>query len=246
MRIAICDDEAAELAKITAYADEYIKTRGLDIEIITFSDPHSLLEYNDTHGESSVYLLDVIMPDMNGIELGRELHKKNKKAVIIYLTTSKEFSISAFSVRAFSYLLKPINKNELFSELDECFENIKKPPRRFAVKTADGTINLSVSDIIALEYYDHRLIYHLCGKRRLEGLYQRLPFEKQAAEFLELSVFVKVSASYFLNMENVKRVTAGGFIMTNGTEYTITRKYSDAKKTYIDFALKNENGGAVE
>ena len=118
--------------------------------------------------------------------------------------------------------------------------------RRLAVKTADGTVNLSMRDITAVEYYDHRLIYHLYGNRKFEGLYQKQPFEKQAETCLKSGVFVKISASYFVNMENIKRVTSGGFIMTDGTEYKITRKYSEAKKIYIDFALKNNNGGVLE
>ena len=239
MRIAICDDEAAELAGISAFADEYIKTRRLDAEIMSFSSAQSLLEYDNSHGGGSIYLLDVIMPEINGIELGREIHKRDKKAVIIYLTSSKDFSISAFSVRAFSYLLKPIDKAALFSELDECFENMKKPVRGLIIKTADGTIHLSLRDITAVEYSDHRLIYHLHGGRTAEGLYQKLPFEKQAAAILESGLFVKTSASYFVNMENVKLITANEFLMTDETVYNITRKYADAKKTYIGFVMGN-------
>ncbi|MGM9936914.1 MAG: LytR/AlgR family response regulator transcription factor [Candidatus Ornithomonoglobus sp.] len=239
MRLAICDDETAELAHISAYADEYIKSRGLDIELLSFTDARSLLEYDNAHGGSSIYLLDVIMPDMNGIELGHEIHKRNKKSVIIYLTTSREFSISAFRVRAFSYLLKPVNKTELFSELDECFESMEKPVSRLIIKTAGGSVCLSLNDIMSIEYSDHRLIYHFHGGRSAEGLYQKLPFEKQAAEFVKSGLFVKVSASHLVNMQNVKLITADEFIMTNGTRYKITRRYSDARKTYIDFMLNN-------
>lgn len=141
-------------------------------------------------------------------------------------------------------MLKPINKAELFSELDECFENMEKPVRRLIIKTIDGTISLPLNE--AVKYSDHRLIYHLHGRRRVEGLYQKRSFEKQAAAFLESGLFVKVSASYFVNMENIKLITASVFLMTDETEYKITRKYSDAKKTYINFVMKNGNGGMPE
>lgn len=237
MKIAICDDELSEISITNAYINKYIQERGLDIDILTFSDAQSMLEYDTT--DIDIYILDVIMPEMNGIELGRRIHEKNKEAVIIYLTTSKEFSISAFSVRAFSYLLKPIDKVQLFAELDECLEKVRKPMRRLMIKTSDGTINLSIKDIMVIEYSDHRLIYHLANDYIVEGLYQKLPFDKQAAVFVESELFVKISASHLVNMENVKMITASDFVMKDGTKYKITRKYADSKKKYIEFAMRN-------
>lgn len=238
MKIAICDDELPEISIINSYIHEYIQDRELDIDIITFSDARELLEY-DNMKDIAIYLLDIIMPGMNGIELGRRIHEINKNAVIIYLTMSKEFSISAFSVRAFSYLLKPINKDKLFSELDECFENIKKPVRRLLIKTSDGTVNLPLKDIMVVEYSDHRLIYHLLNGTAIEGLYQKLSFEKQASVFIDSGLFVKIYSSHFINMKNVKMVTANKFIMKDESKYSITRKYADSKKIYIEFMMKN-------
>lgn len=239
MRIIICDDDQNELNITTTYIYEYITAKQLDIDVKKFSSPNDLLKFDINNNADTLYLLDVVMPEINGIELGREIRKRNKNAAIIYLTISKEFMSDAFSVRTFSYLIKPIEKAKLFSDLDEYFANVKKSVHRIIVKNNDGSIVLPIDDIIAVEYSDHRLIYHLTNNRTIYGTYQKKSFDIQAASLIELNLFVKISASYLINMKNVDIITKNGFVMSDGREFNVSRKYVDAKKKYIDYAMYN-------
>ena len=121
MRITLCDDEGSQLALISSYVSEYIKREKLDIQTKKFLDPWELLHYEGQHGGSAIYLLDIVMDAMSGLELAQRLREYNPKAPIIFFTTAPEFSLEAFSVHAFAYLLKPLDKAKLFSELDKCF-----------------------------------------------------------------------------------------------------------------------------
>lgn len=60
------------------------------------------------------------------------------------------------------------------------------------------------------------------------------------AEYIENGSFIKSSASYLVNMEHIKTVNAAGFVMSDGTVLSVTRKYAEARKKYIDHEL---NGG---
>ena len=239
MKIIICDDEPSELNIIYTYIKEYINERQFDIAVKKYSSPTALLEFEKNNNSDTLYILDIVMPETNGIELGREIRKNNKKAVIIYLTTSKEFMLDAFSVKAFTYLIKPFDKSELFSELDQYFENVQKPVKRIIIKNNDGALVLPINDIIAVEYSNHRLIYHLTENRKTYGIYQKKPFDAQTESLMELGIFVKISASYLINMKNVRIITKNEFIMTDESTYKISRKYADARKRYIDYAMYN-------
>ncbi len=241
MRIAICDDEEAQLSLIGSYVSQYIENENLNISVKSFREPAELLEYEKVGGGSEIYLLDIVMDGMSGLELGRRIREYNRRAAIIYLTTEREFSLDAFSVNAFSYLVKPFEKERLFQELSKCFE-YRLPPRKkesiIAVKTAEGTMLIAAAKINAVEYVDHRLVYHLTDNSKIESITAREPFDKQAADIIRLDIFVKSANCYLVNMKNILSVTTHGFKMKNGSEFPITRKYAAAKDIFLRYKLR--------
>lgn len=237
-RISVCDDNSAELEKICDMINDYVGSNNIPAKISAFSSGRELLEQEETG--SDIYILDIIMPDMNGIELGQALRRKNPGAYIIFLTTSKDYALESYSVKAFSYLIKPAEKEKLTAELADCFSHIKKPKQRFVLKCAAGTISVCAEDIIYIEYYNHHMIYRLAGGDIIESIYFRETFDSVIEEYIENGSFIKSSASYLVNMEHIKTVNTAGFIMSDGTVLPVTRKYAEARKKYIDHEL---NGG---
>ncbi len=233
--LVLCDDDENDLQALRRSVWEYLTQRGLSGDVQCFSEPEEVLRYSDTV-DRAIYLLDVIMPDMDGIELGKKLRGHNDNSVVIYISSSREFALDAFSVHAFSYLIKPFNEEQLFAELDESIGKCGFTPHRLSVKTADGTILIELSDIIAVEYLAHRLLFHLVNGGKIERAYRRDPFDVQAEEIMRTGDFLKVSASYLVNYRKIQGVLADEFIMCNGTRYKITRKYASARQMYI----KNE------
>jgi DNA-binding LytR/AlgR family response regulator len=237
-RISVCDDNSAELEKICDMISEYVGAINIPVKISAFSSGRELLEHEET--DADIYILDIIMPDMNGIELGQALRRKTPRTYIIFLTTSKDYALESYSVKAFSYLIKPIEKEKITAELSDCFFHIRKPKRHFVLKCAAGTTSVCAEDIIYIEYYNHRMIYHITGGDTLESIYFRVTFDSMIAEYIENGSFVKSSASYLVNMEHIRTVNAVGFVMSDGTVLPVTRKYAEARKKYIDYEL---NGG---
>ncbi len=91
MRVAICDDEA-EMRKLLA---EKVRRHCLEAEIL---------------------LLDIGLPDMDGMEAARAFREKNKDTVLIFITALEEYVFQAFDVGAFHYLVKPFT-DEKFAKV---------------------------------------------------------------------------------------------------------------------------------
>ena len=241
-RISVCDDNGGELEKICGMINDYTGSNNINAEIKAFSSGRELLEYEDRGPYSDIYILDIIMPDMNGIQLGKAIRQKNAGAFIIFLTSSKDYALESYSVKAFSYLIKPVEKENVAAELADCFSRISKPPERFALKCSSGTVSVRAEDIVYIEYYNHRMIYRLAGGKTVESVYFRETFDSMIMDFVKNGSFIKSSASYLVNMRHIKTVNAAGFIMSDGAVLTVTRKYAEARKKYIDYEL---NGGGL-
>lgn len=242
INLVLCDDDSEDLKILRESADDYIAQRCLFGKTVCFSSPEDVLKFSKNSGENSVavYLLDVIMPMIDGIDLGKRIREHDKNSAVIYISSSREYSLDAFSVRAFSYLIKPFSREKLFSELDECLSRIGTAPQKLSIKTAYNTVFLALSEIIAVEYLDHRLIYHLVNGEKVESAYRRQPFDVQAEELMQTGAFLKVSASYLINYQNIQGVKSDEFIMCDGSQYKITRKYIAARQQYINGEMSNK------
>lgn len=180
MRIAICDDEAICLSQVAAVADEYNKDKGISFD--TFSHPEDLLEAAEKIGGYDIYILDVIMPSLNGIELGLKLRDAGYDGKIIYLTSSEEYSLDAFRVKAFDYIIKPIRKEAFYKAVDEAVSAIsQKKDKTLLVKAKERSVKLTYDSIMYAEFNKRVISYYLVGGRVVESMTVRTTFSQAMA-----------------------------------------------------------------
>ena len=130
MRIAICDDERICIEQVMAVATRYAASHAdRRFTFDTFFHPEDLTEAAEKIGGYDIYILDVVMPGMNGISLGVKLREAGYDGKIIYLTSSSEYSLDAFRVRALDYLIKPIEDGSFFKAMDDAAECMWLEPK---------------------------------------------------------------------------------------------------------------------
>lgn len=118
MRIAYCEDEAAQAQLVRTMIEQWAKCRQESAEVVLFESAEEFLFKNDDFPYDIVFL-DIAMRQINGVELARTIRKKDKKLPIAFLTADKAFAIEGYEVHAIRYLLKPITAEKLESFLDE-------------------------------------------------------------------------------------------------------------------------------
>jgi two-component SAPR family response regulator len=108
MRVVAVDDEAMNLEAFQ------LETEGMDgIEIVgMFQNPGEAFEFIQKESVD-VAVLDVEMPDMNGIELGHKLRENCPEIALIYITGYKEYAYDAFQLEASAYLTKPFGREDI-------------------------------------------------------------------------------------------------------------------------------------
>lgn len=112
-RIAICDDSERDLRLNLDMVNKW-KDDNSDSEIVVeaFHSPNDLLE-SHTEDMYHLWILDIVMPERDGISLAREIRKKGDETMVIYTSSTTEYAMDAFEIHALGYLPKPVEYTEL-------------------------------------------------------------------------------------------------------------------------------------
>ena len=114
LRIGICDDNREDIDRIKRLAVRFSAEHPeIPVQIQVYDLPYDLLDDIEKTGGFDLYLLDVVMPHMTGVNLARRIRERKERAEILFLTVSREYAVDAFSVKASGYLIKPVRKRTL-------------------------------------------------------------------------------------------------------------------------------------
>jgi DNA-binding LytR/AlgR family response regulator len=243
--IAVCDNDEPDLQLLCAQVREYLEVHPeLDGGLRAFGSSHALEETLRAGGIFCLFLLDILMPGSNGIELGEEIRRENQSVPIIYTTSSREYALSAFQNHALRYLVKPIRRSELFSALDFAFSLLKASGgKSYTVKTREGLVCLSGKEIVSVENKSRSVLYSLSSGEVVRSVSIRGTFEEAVAPLPDDPDFTRPHKSYFVNMRYIHVLQPGVLVLDDGREISVSRSFSArVNRDYLRF-LSQEEGG---
>ena len=164
IRIAVCDDSPDFLQRAVDMVERWSQQCGIPTEIYPFDNGDALLSKNAvTHMD--IIFLDIIMPLQNGIDTAKELRQGDNAVKIIFLTSSPEFALESYEVKAQGYLLKPVTYEKIKETLDECSHNFETEAENIVLKTAFGYQKLYFHDMSGMAIYSRNfMILHMQGQ----------------------------------------------------------------------------------
>ena len=116
-RVLLADDEQIERM---ALARRLMRRFGDSLQISEATDGKEAVElYQKEH--SQIIIMDISMPELNGVEAAEQIRSMDEDCVIVFLTAYDEFSYAkrAIVIRALDYLLKPCDEEELTAVMEE-------------------------------------------------------------------------------------------------------------------------------
>jgi two-component system response regulator AlgR len=122
LRVFIVDDEPPARNRLRDLLNDCRLQLALDIVGEAGNGQEALDKL--AHTPADVVLLDIRMPQMDGIELAQHLQKLARPPVIIFTTAYDAYAIKAFDLHAIDYLLKPIRLGRLFEALNRAREAV--------------------------------------------------------------------------------------------------------------------------
>lgn len=239
MKIAICDDDKDELIYISSILDKYIEERAVFMRYDTFHSATELLSSTKS-GVYDLFILDVIMPGVNGMETAKEIRSFDQDTSIVFLTSSAEFAVESYQYKAQDYLLKPAKPEKLYQLLDTLVLKSKESQDILKVKTKTGMARIPFSKLAFLDVIGKCLYFHLTDGSVREAIAPLAEFENV---LLSRSEFIQTHRSYIVNLLQVIQLTANEVTTVTGDLIPISRKnYSNVKAAYVEqlFQKKEE------
>ncbi len=242
MKIIICDDNKKDLTRIEQLITNY-KTLypGNDFELESYTDPSLLIRKIQEKQLADIYILDIIMAGTTGIDIGSLLRRFSKQASIIYTTSSDEFALDAYGVRALMYLLKPVQEEPFFEALNYALEHQKYTEDPiFPVKTRDGLVSVPYSKIEYIENASRMLRVHLTDQTVITSIFIRKSFDEEIRVLTENKCFMQVHKSFLVNFSYVRKLEGSSVIMDSGADIPVSKKNTaNVKRQYLLFISLN-------
>lgn len=234
LRIAVCDDTVEDRNQILSFADNYFKKLDRNVQIDVFETAGTLLSSEGTY---DIYLLDVIMPDMTGIEAAGRLRKIKDEPVIIFITSSLESAVDGYRVGVAGFILKPLIRQDFEDTLERVIErNFKSREAAISIVHNRVPMNLQLNRILFFENRLHK-VYIALQNGEILTIHQRL--DELQEELKPQSCFLRCHQSYIVNLNHVKAFEPEGFIMINGQIVPVSRNfYKECKYAYYHHRLK--------
>ena len=225
IRIAVCDDERC----FTEQIDHIIANHARDItpppETVLYTSSGQLLYDVEEGAHFDLLLLDIEMPEKDGMCLAASLRRHLPMALIIFITSHTQYAVKAYELSVFRYIPK--------SEMETCLPLALKDACRILKQSASDTYiiesarriqKISVEDII---YVYKQQKYSVMAAKGGE-----IPVRKSLAQVLEelnaitagsTGSFLMVERGYIVNMFHVEKLEDEQIYLDNGSVLPVSR-----------------------
>lgn len=234
MKIALVDDDVKFLAQVARLLEIILEQRGTRAEVSQFPSAEKLLARMSGGTSFDMYLLDVVMPGMDGIELGRKIRRDQPEVPILFFTTSRDFAVEAIGIEAVSYVVKPFSHGAFAEALDRGFKRLATAtPPVMTLKAQGGYVNIPLRDFVYTETTGHYTTVHAANGHPLTT---RLSMQEMW-ERLEADVrFVRVGRQLIVNLAQVKNYSDGTLVLSDGQKFVVPRRsLSEVRNAFARF-----------
>ena len=218
MRIAVCDDDQNFLQQVKQLLDSWVCPSGTHLTEV-FSDGDALI---NTHSKSpfDIILLDVVMPLLSGMDTAKEIRQTDKTVKLVFLTSSPEFAVESYTVKASNYLLKPVDLEALYGCLEEISQQIQEHERCITIKGTNAVHRVQINRIEYIESQNKHILFSLSDGSTIMSCEPLYVFERQ---LLLADGFFKCNRSYIVNIHQIDTYTAKEIKMRSGCRIPISR-----------------------
>lgn len=233
IKVLVCDDDKIITDKIQKLLANIQEQYSFELDIEPYNDGHLVIENKEIY---DIAIVDIEMPDVDGLSLSEVLKGRNPDAIILILTSFSDYLDSAMRIQVFRYLSKPIDEDRFKKNFMEALSFFKQISKQIVIESGDEVLTIKTKDILYLENNKHGSV--IATKH---GDYKT---NKKPQEWYEIinqpNCFTFSHKSFLINLQNVinfDKHTIHFQTMDNMVRIACIsqRKYYEFKKAFFNF-----------
>jgi len=219
MILAIVDDLASERARLRNLLEKYEKKRQQPMQIKEFDSGRDFL-LNYIPGTYNVIFLDIFLNNENGVDCALELRRRDENVSIIFLTTSPEFGVKSYDVRAADYIVKPATAEKLERALLYCKIVNQQVKPSITVYTKRQPLKIELERILYADFHNRAACIHLSDCLiPVSGSFSEL-----SENLTAYTQFMSCFKGIVVNLQNIKEISGDHLVMKNGEYLPVSRR----------------------
>lgn len=229
LRIGICDDQKESLTILHSIICDVCEELGVICKVDSFLNGAELLEKIE---EFRIVFLDIEMPGMDGIALGRQVKIRNPKCIIIMATGRAERFKEAFQIQAFRFVTKPFVRNEVKEAMEALIAGplFLKSIEVYMQRQKYEIPEIEIRYMKAFDGYAEVQVGEQCFRKNnsLDELEKRL----------DERLFVRISREVLVNLRWVQEVKNGSVLIAGNKLHVSRRREGELKRKYIEYDVR--------
>lgn len=230
IHFAICDDEPHMAEELTEKLYLYMKEKEFAAyHVDTYTDGSSLLKSGT---DFDLIFLDIRMEKPDGMETARILRERKYSGLLIFVTILKECVFDAFEVRAWDYLLKPLDDEHFRRTMDRAMQSLKEQKsNRIVIQKGSSCQVIRLSGIEYCEVQGRKIYIHQ-SSGKITDCYEKL---EDFAGRLD-SRFFRCHRSFIVNLGCISGCSAGQLTLSSGGRIPVSRlRERDLRQALLRF-----------
>jgi len=229
IRIAVCDDEEIYLEMIQKLIKNLELSYKTRISVNTYKNGYKLLEAMASK-RFHIFLIDIEMPDIDGMALSQKINKIRPNSIIIFVTNFVDYWQKGYEVRAFRYILKSQLRRELARCINDAVkELISSASPSYTIKVFGEEIPIPISEI--LYFTVKKRMITACTSTKSYCFYNTL---EAIEEDLGMWGFVRCHKGYLVNCSQIASLKYNTITLKNKLQLPLSRIHSkETRKVFF-------------
>ncbi len=236
INIAVCDDERNICAQVESMLTEILSEISTEYNIDVFESGESLCnEMKRT--EYDLIFLDIELPNMNGVDIGRYIREelKNEIVQIAYISAKEGYAMELFEYRPINFLVKPLDKEKLKRVIQKYLIISEQDNHMFSYKKSQEFYKIPLSEILYFEGRGRKVSVTANGMEdefydSIENVYQKVKQHK----------FLFIHKSTIVNYKHIKKMGYEEVTMIDNKKFSISQSRRKAIRAMLLEIKKGE------
>ncbi len=227
--IAICDDQHASHVILHKMIEKFVTEEKIECSIFHYTNAIDLIDNIDAY---SIVFLDIMMPDMDGIEAGVRLKRTKSSLFIVMISATEDRIKECFEIGARGYITKPIEQQNVNRVLEHALFGLIGR-KKIVVRFEDTNVMIEQNQIIAVKSRGDYVLIHTEDRD-----YTSCLSLKKILLTLDDSLFLRIKRGSVINMNQVKKLEHNSLLMNDGKRYDISiRLRKEVIRKIINFEV---------